>query len=68
MTPTERRAALEMLGWSQRQFAYNIGWDESTVRRWFREGGQAPGAVDWWLYEVAKVMAVIPVRSVRVEG
>ena len=41
MTPTERRAALEAIGWSQRGLADRIGWDDGTVRRWMRARGEA---------------------------
>lgn len=46
MTPTRRRECLEILHWSQRGFAEVIGWDEGTVRRWMREGGEAPADID----------------------
>jgi DNA-binding transcriptional regulator YiaG len=34
MTPTEFRASLASLGYSQRGFAAHIEMDERTVRRW----------------------------------
>lgn len=53
MTPTERRAALDAIGWSQRGLADRLGWDEGTVRRWMRDGGEAPITVDLWLATLA---------------
>jgi transcriptional regulator with XRE-family HTH domain len=54
MTPTERRAALQSIGWSQRGLADRLGWDEGTVRRWMRDGGEAPAEVDRWLAALAR--------------
>jgi transcriptional regulator with XRE-family HTH domain len=53
MTPTERRAAQQAIGWTQRGLADRIGWDEGTVRRWMRDGGEAPADVDAWLARLA---------------
>lgn len=53
MTPTDRRAALATIGWTQRGLADRLCWDEGTVRRWMREGGEAPAAVDAWLTGLA---------------
>ncbi len=53
MSPTERRAALSAIGWTQRGLADRLGWDEGTVRRWMRDGGEAPGEVDAWLASLA---------------
>jgi transcriptional regulator with XRE-family HTH domain len=53
MTPTERRASLQAIGWTQRGLADRLGWDEGTVRRWMRDGGQAPLEVDQWLAQLA---------------
>lgn len=60
MTPTERRACLERIGWSQRGLAERLGWDEGTVRRWMRGGGEAPAAVDAWLGRLARFHAANP--------
>jgi hypothetical protein len=49
MTPAERRAALAQIGWTQRGLADRLDRDEGTVRRWMRDGGEAPEAVDAWL-------------------
>ena len=46
MTPTRRRECLALLRWTQRGFAAVIGWDEGTVRRWLRDGGEAPAEID----------------------
>jgi transcriptional regulator with XRE-family HTH domain len=54
MTPTERRAALQSIGWTQRGLADRLGWDEGTVRRWMRDGGEAPAEVDEWLTTLAR--------------
>jgi transcriptional regulator with XRE-family HTH domain len=53
MTPTDRRIALAAIGWTQRGLADRLGWDEGTVRRWMRDGGEAPAEVDAWLGRVA---------------
>lgn len=60
MTPTQRRHCLETLGWSQRGLAAQLGWDEGTVRRWMRDGGDAPPEVDAWLERRAQAMADDP--------
>jgi transcriptional regulator with XRE-family HTH domain len=65
MTPTERRTALDAAGWSQREFARRIGWDEGTVRRWFRTIGNAPEDVDRWLALVAQFFIANPPPSRR---
>jgi hypothetical protein len=31
-----------------------LGWDEGTVRRWMRDGGEAPAEVDHWLAKIAE--------------
>jgi transcriptional regulator with XRE-family HTH domain len=54
MTPTERRAALQAIGWSQRGLADRLQWDEGTVRRWMRDGGEAPPDIDRWLATLAQ--------------
>jgi transcriptional regulator with XRE-family HTH domain len=54
VTPTERRAALRSIGWTQRGLADRLGWDEGTVRRWMRDGGEAPPDVDRWLAALAR--------------
>jgi DNA-binding transcriptional regulator YiaG len=48
MTITERRAALDRLGLSQRGLARMLGVDEGDVRRWFRTEN-APEVVDAFL-------------------
>lgn len=53
MTPTQRRECLVALHWSQRGLADVLGWDESTVRRWMRNGGEAPAEIDDWLEKLA---------------
>ncbi len=60
MTPTERRTALQTIGWSQRGLADRLGWDEGTVRRWMRVGGDAPAGVDDWLAELARCHTANP--------
>jgi transcriptional regulator with XRE-family HTH domain len=54
MTPTQRRRCLAVLRWTQRGLAEALGWDEGTVRRWMRDGGEAPAAVDAWLDMLAR--------------
>lgn len=60
MNTTQRRAALDILGWSQRRFAARIGYDESTVRRWFRDGADVPSWLDPWLKRRARAMEADP--------
>lgn len=67
MTPTRRRECLEALHWSQRCLADVLGWDESTVRRWMRNGGEAPAEIDDWLEALANFHRAHPppMRRVR---
>jgi hypothetical protein len=60
VTPTRRRECLTLLRWTQRGFAVVIGWDEGTVRRWLRDGGEAPAEIDAWLERRASAMADNP--------
>ena len=60
MTPTRRRECLSIVGWSQRQYAAFLGFDESTVRRWMRDGGEAPPKIDAWLESLAVWLTVNP--------
>ncbi len=60
MTPAERRSALAAIGWTQRGLADRLGWDEGTVRRWMRDGGEAPPDVDAWLAALAAFHAAHP--------
>jgi transcriptional regulator with XRE-family HTH domain len=53
MSPTERRAAIAAIGWSQRGLADRLGFDEGWVRRWMRDGCEAPPEVDAWLAKLA---------------
>lgn len=52
LSPTERRAALDAAGWSQRELARLLGMPDGTVRSWMRGRGDAPAEVDAWLAEV----------------
>jgi len=63
MTPTRRRECLALLHWTQRGFAVAIGWDEGTVRRWLRDGSEAPAEIDAWLERRASAMADDPPPS-----
>jgi ribosome-binding protein aMBF1 (putative translation factor) len=67
MTPTQRRTALQTIGWSQRGLAARLGWDDGTVRRWLRQDGIAPADVDTWLERLAEAHAAnpAPVRDGR---
>jgi hypothetical protein len=60
MTPTERRECLNLLHWSQRGLADVLGWDESTVRRWMRNDGEAPAEIDDWLARLADFHRAYP--------
>jgi AraC-like DNA-binding protein len=54
LTPTERRDAVAIIGWSQRQLADRAGYDESWIRRLFRDDQtQAPLGFDDWLRVLA---------------
>lgn len=57
MTPTQRRAALTTLGWSQRELARRLDYDEGMVRRWLRGASEPPPAIDAWLAQCAAIAA-----------
>jgi hypothetical protein len=63
MTPTERRAALAAIGWTQRGLAAELDRDEGTVRRWMRKEGEAPPEVDAWLTTLAEFHRQHPAPS-----
>jgi hypothetical protein len=50
MTPDERKAAIDAIGWSWQYLAGLLAIDERTARRWFRDPDtRVPPAVDEWL-------------------
>ena len=52
MTPDEFRAALYLIGWTQRGLADLLRYDERTVRRW-ATGNRIPDDVAAWLEDLA---------------
>ncbi len=61
MTPAARlRAALDALGWSQRELARRLVQDERTVRRWASGEHPCPEAVLAWLEALAAVYETMP--------
>ena len=69
LSPSEIRAAAEAIGWSMRQLATRIGYDESTVRLWLRGGARVPPDVAAWLLRQAERITADPppIRSPREE-
>lgn len=49
MTPTEFRACLDALHWTQRGLARILGRPEGTVRQWARGAVQIPDEVAHWV-------------------
>jgi hypothetical protein len=64
MTPTERRATLDALGWSVRRFADAIRYDEKMCRMWLAGTDEAPEEIDAWLGRrlaaISKAVAATP--------
>jgi hypothetical protein len=60
VTPSDRRACLDLLGWSQRGLARLIGFDERMVRHWFAGRYDPPEAIDAWLWRRAEAMRADP--------
>lgn len=60
MTPTDLRAALADLHWSQRGLAAILRKDERQVRRWATGEAQIPPAVADWLARLAEAMRANP--------
>jgi ribosome-binding protein aMBF1 (putative translation factor) len=59
-TPALRlRAALDALGWSQRELARRLVLDERTVRRWALGEYQCPEPVLRWLEDGANTIAAV---------
>lgn len=69
MTPTQRRACLDALGWSQRGLARILGRHERDVRRWFVDSGfghwAVPPDIDAWLNRRAAAMRDDPPPDTR---
>lgn len=60
MTPAERLAALQSLGWSVRALAERLGVSEATVRQWQRGRRSPPPAIDEWLARLAQAVTDDP--------
>ena len=55
MTPEEFRAALYIIGWTQRQLASDIlGVHHCTVQRWAAGAYPVPGPIASWLRRLAR--------------
>lgn len=59
MTPTRLRACLGTIGWSQRELARRIRYDERQVRRW-ASGAKIPTEVAAWIEAVAALLSNAP--------
>jgi len=53
MTPTERRHALDAIGWSARELGRRLDWSENMTRRWLEGRHQTALRVDEWLRRLA---------------
>ena len=61
MTPTEFRAALASLDWSQRGLSVYLGLSShTTVRRWSSGRCAVPAAVAEWLSQLAEAHDAAP--------
>jgi len=58
MTPTQFRACLALMGWSQRGAARQLGYAEGTVRQWARGKQLIPAEVATWLQARADARAI----------
>jgi ribosome-binding protein aMBF1 (putative translation factor) len=53
MTPTEFRACLEQLAWSQRDLARVVSLDDRLMRRWAAGQNEIPSNIAQWLKTLA---------------
>lgn len=60
MTPTEYRAALESIGWTQRGLAERLGIHETRTRRWATGQYKIPPNVAEWLQRLAAAHEAAP--------
>lgn len=60
MTPTQFRAAIATMHWSQRGLAAILRTDERQVRRWATGQYPVPEPIAAWLERVATMMAASP--------
>jgi hypothetical protein len=60
MTPREFRICLELLAWSQRGLARQLGFDDRTVRRWASGQNEIPSNIAHWLATLAAFHAKHP--------
>jgi plasmid maintenance system antidote protein VapI len=60
MTPTHFRECLDVLHWSQREFAAIIGRNDRQVRRWAAGQAEIPLDVATWLERWAARMHIDP--------
>ena len=61
MTPTEFRACLDALHWTQRGLARILDRPEGTIRQWARGAVRIPEDVAAWLEQNARFMQSAPV-------
>ena len=59
MTADRLRVLLDRIGWSQRELARRVGYDERQVRRW-AAGATIPDDIAAWLEELDAVLARRP--------
>lgn len=55
MKPSDLRADLELLGWSQARFAERIGVHQNTVSKWMNGKAAIPGPVIAYLTLAVRV-------------
>lgn len=60
MTPTQLRECLDVLHWSQREFAAIVGRNDRQVRRWAAGQAVIPADVADWLERWAERMQIDP--------
>lgn len=59
MTPSQFRAALVIIGWSQRHVATLLGVDERQARRW-AAGAAIPPDIAKWLFDLVSCHEAYP--------
>lgn len=68
MTPARLRECLDLLGWSQRELANQIGLHETRTRRWASGRYPVPPPVEQWLERLVACHAANPPPEVAPES
>lgn len=68
LTAPDRSPAecVELLGWTVRHFAREVGADDRTVRRWLDGTAQVPEPLAAWLRTLATLHQAMPAPAWRV--